>query len=119
MNDNLKALLDREPKDGLEYFRGAMQKLLAPYPGSYDLLGKVVAAFYVYEQSEALPPIDEESTELYLFLTDREFRNAAEEVRWEATHTLLCLLVPKEEATPLSQWSNFLTDLEDAWNQHT
>ncbi len=119
MNDNLKALLDREPKDGLEYFRGAMQKLLAPYPGSYDLLGKVVAAFYVYEQSGHVPEYAAESEELYLFLLDHEFRNDTEEVRWEATHTLLCLLVPKEEATPLSQWSNFLTDLEDAWNQHT
>lgn len=119
MNDNMMALLDREPKDGLEYFRGAMQKLLAPYPGSYDLLGKVVAAFYVYEQSEALPPIDEESTELYLFLTDREANSRAQLSKWFAVETVLQLLVTEDEAEDGGSYSNFIDALEAAWTLHT
>jgi len=119
VNDNMMALLDREPKEGLEYFRGAMQKLLAPYPGSYDLLGKVVAAFYVYEQTQTLPPIDEESTELYLFLTDREARSTEERDTFQAVENLLCLLLSVEESDTGSSWDSFLTALEDAWTQHT
>jgi len=118
VNDNMMALLDREPKDGLEYFRGAMQKLLAPYPGSYDLLGKVVAAFYVYEQTQTLPPIDEESTELYLFLTDREARSTEERDTFQAVENLLCLLLSVEESDTGSSWDSFLTALEDAWNNY-
>ena len=119
MNDNLKALLDREPKDGLEYFRGAMHKLLAPYPGSYDLLGKVVAAFYVYEQTKVLPTIDEAGTELYLFLTDREANSRAQLSKWFAVETVLQLLVTDEEAEDGGSYSNFIDALEAAWTQHT
>jgi len=119
MNDNLKALLDREPKDGLEYFRGAMQKLLAPYPGSYDLLGKVVAAFYVYEKTRTLPPLDNEGTELYLFLTDREASSCEQLSTWNTVQTTLMLLVTDEEAKHGGTWSNFIDALEEAWTRHT
>ena len=119
MNENMMALLDREPAQGLEYFRGAMQKLLAPYPGSYDLLGKVVAAFYVYEKTEELPPIDNDGTELYLFLTDREARSQDERDVFQAVENLLCLLLTVEETDKDSSWDNFINSLEDAWTRHT
>lgn len=119
MNDNMKALLDREPKDGLEFFRGAMQKLLAPYPGSYDLLKEVVLAFYIFDKTEALPmPEQAEVTELYLFVTGRDARSYEEETRWAVTENVLnILIVPHTETA--ETWNSFCVEMEDAWNQHT
>lgn len=100
------ALLDREPKDGLEYFRGAMQKLLAPYPGSYDLLGKVVAAFYVYEQTEALPEASFETEDLFqVFVGDAS----------TVSKTLELLIGTDRES--IAKWNEFAVEMEYAWNQ--
>ena len=119
MNDNMMALLDREPKDGLEYFRGAMQKLLAPYPGSYDLLKEVVLTFYIFYKTEALPMPEQAEVEgLYLFVTGRDARSYEEEACWAATEKALDLLIAPNTETA-ECWNSFGVEMEDAWTQRT